>query len=174
MLLADYEIVEVVPEDFHRKELIKFLNKDIRYHIIETYEDEIEELYTMHYPHLVTDSVSMSMFYEGKLIENLVIDIISVKSKLKKFKHKATVYARNAYKLLDNYSSSDRKEILDYFYSKGATPYTRLISGFIQDSYRYNEEQRYKLYEKKEKLRKQKLLEEIKKSKIMTKEVTKI
>ncbi|EII2684803.1 hypothetical protein ACJQOV_000506 [Staphylococcus pseudintermedius] len=67
--MADYEIVEVVPEDFHRKELIKFLNKDIRYHIIETYEDEIEELYTMHYPHLVTDSVSMSMFYEGNLLK---------------------------------------------------------------------------------------------------------
>lgn len=112
-------MVEIVPEDFHRRELIEFLNADIRNSIIKAYEDEIEDLYTMHYPHIVSDFMSMSIYYERQSIESLVLDITAKKNKLKKFKRKAKAYCKTVYKLLEIYNESDRIEIKNYFLQQG-------------------------------------------------------
>lgn len=156
--MSVYEMVEIVPEDFHRRELIEFLNADIRNSIIKAYEDEIEDLYTMHYPHMVSDFMSMSIYYERQSIESLVLDITAKKNKLKKFKRKAKAYCKTVYRLLEIYNESDRTEIKNYFYSKGNKPYTDLISGFVKASYRENEAQRIEIQERLERIRKQNII----------------
>ncbi|PTJ89977.1 hypothetical protein [Staphylococcus simulans] len=35
--MIDFELVDIVPEDFHRKELIQFLERDTKNSVINTY-----------------------------------------------------------------------------------------------------------------------------------------
>lgn len=159
--MVDFEVVEFVPEDFHRKELIQFLDKDTKNSIIKTYENEIEDLYTMHYPRMVSDLMSMSIYYERQSIESLVLEITAKKNTLEKFKRKARNYCNNVYKILCKYKPDEQKEIMHYFNSKGMTPYTNLISSFVQESYRENEAQRLEKHAALEKLRKKQFLEDV-------------
>lgn len=159
--MIDFELVDIVPEEFHRKELIRFLDRDTKNSIIQTYENEIEDLYTMHYPRMTSDLISMSIYYERQSIESLVLEITAKKNTLEKFKHKARNYCSTVYRLLGKYSPDEQKEIMHYFNSKGMTPYTTLIRDFVCQSYRANEEKRLKEQHEKEALRRQQFLENV-------------
>ncbi|MGO3049777.1 MAG: hypothetical protein ACTIDZ_07010 [Staphylococcus sp.] len=102
-------IQEIVVSDNYIKTV---LNRDFVNRLIKKWEEQIDDMYDLHYPRMFLDPITGQLSYESNHIDSLAMDIIEEREKLERRKrsmyHELMIFDKTVAK----YTPLERKQII--------------------------------------------------------------